>query len=313
MRDKFSKIVLAATLTLALASSATSATAKTYYGPVTQIDDFANGSEVAITGEPWYNYIAKTGGGRASISNEGEVVNPAGYAELKDVSLYISSWDYWAQATIGLDTKNNGVHYNLAQCHINKGFRYKYKGNVHEFALLSSIDGKQARHYETNFSYANNWTEVTVAPSSLSKDEYAEIIMDLDLSKVSQIEWTVRPMVGETVTGYLQIKDFECLRPLYVDENVKEECESTPSSSSGGGDTPIRHTQTASGNLLIKTTANAIMLENLPSNARVEVYNLQGKRLHSTHSANNKTLKIPVQTGMYIIKINNQILRIPVI
>jgi len=42
----------------------------------------------------------------------------------------------------------------------------------------------------------------------------------------------------------------------------------------------------------------------LPSNAKIEVYNLKGKLIYSTHSENSQNLQIPVQTkGVYIIRI----------
>jgi len=61
--------------------------------------------------------------------------------------------------------------------------------------------------------------------------------------------------------------------------------------------------QIATSNIRAKAISNAIMLENLPKNAKVEIYNLQGKHIYSTNSENNQILKIPVQTkGMYIVK-----------
>ena len=48
---------------------------------------------------------------------------------------------------------------------------------------------------------------------------------------------------------------------------------------------------------------NTIILENLPSNTKIEVYNLQGKRIYSGYSENSKILRIGVQTkGIYIVK-----------
>jgi len=81
---------------------------------------------------------------------------------------------------------------------------------------------------------------------------------------------------------------------------------------------PINLPQIASGNLRAQATASAIVLENLPSNAKIEIYNLQGKRIYSNHSENSQILKILVQTkGMYIIKVKfsgeTKSLRIPVI
>jgi len=85
----------------------------------------------------------------------------------------------------------------------------------------------------------------------------------------------------------------------------------TPSSSSIGGSsssgdpTPILLSQTANDNILVKPTANAIMLENLPKNARVETYTLQGKRIYSHNSVNSQILQIQVYTkGIYIVKIS---------
>jgi hypothetical protein len=77
--------------------------------------------------------------------------------------------------------------------------------------------------------------------------------------------------------------------------------------------TPIRLPQIATGNIRVQSTANAIVLENLPKNAKVELYNLQGKQIYSTHSENSQILKIQVQTkGIYVMKTSNQIMRVVV-
>jgi len=53
-------------------------------------------------------------------------------------------------------------------------------------------------------------------------------------------------------------------------------------------------------------TGKTLTLEKLPKNAKIEIYNLQGKLIRSFHSGNSQILKIPVQTkGIYIVKINN--------
>jgi len=62
-------------------------------------------------------------------------------------------------------------------------------------------------------------------------------------------------------------------------------------------------------NILLNTTGNAILLSNLPSNTKVDVYNLQGKLMYSGHSENSQILKIPVQAGMYMVKAGSQKLR----
>jgi hypothetical protein len=98
-----------------------------------------------------------------------------------------------------------------------------------------------------------------------------------------------------TNTGFLEI------------EGVTVEAEPTD---------PIRHSQIASGNIRVQATTNAIVLENLPRNAKVEVYNLQGKQVYSTTSHSplaTSHLKIGVQTkGIYIVKASTQTMRVAV-
>jgi len=63
--------------------------------------------------------------------------------------------------------------------------------------------------------------------------------------------------------------------------------------------------QVASTQISVRAVSYAILLENLSSNAMVELYNLQGKRLHLNYSENSKIMQIPVQTkGMYIVKVS---------
>ncbi len=77
--------------------------------------------------------------------------------------------------------------------------------------------------------------------------------------------------------------------------------------------TPIFKTETpAIVNIAVKTSTNAILLSNLPSNAKVEVYNMQGKRIYSAYPENPKILRIGVQTGIYIVKVNSQTMKIAV-
>ncbi|GBU24229.1 hypothetical protein R83H12_00857 [Fibrobacteria bacterium R8-3-H12] len=89
--------------------------------------------------------------------------------------------------------------------------------------------------------------------------------------------------------------------------------DTTPSSSSGT-ETPIftNRENPRIGRIGVQTTANSILLSNLPPNAKVEVYNLQGKRIYSSHSGNSQILKILVQTGVYVVKTNTQTTKIAV-
>jgi hypothetical protein len=86
------------------------------------------------------------------------------------------------------------------------------------------------------------------------------------------------------------------------------------SSSSSDGASPVIISRIASGQTIIQATSNAILLENLPQNAKVQIYNLQGRRIYSNNNHENPLiLKIMVQTkGLYFIKINNAITRVVV-
>jgi PKD repeat protein len=75
--------------------------------------------------------------------------------------------------------------------------------------------------------------------------------------------------------------------------------------------TPIRLSQIAGMNILAQATGKAILLQNLPSNAKVEAYNLQGKQIYFGNSGNSQTLQIAVRTkGMYIVKVNREVLKV---
>jgi len=64
--------------------------------------------------------------------------------------------------------------------------------------------------------------------------------------------------------------------------------------------------------LSAQTTGNAIIIGNVPSNARLEVYNLQGKRIHSGRSTANTHTVYVQSKGVYFIRVDKQTLRIVV-
>jgi hypothetical protein len=66
-------------------------------------------------------------------------------------------------------------------------------------------------------------------------------------------------------------------------------------------------------NIKARTQGNTIILENLPKNTKVKVYNLQGKLVYSAYPENPQILKILVQTkGVYVVKIGTQTMRVVV-
>jgi endoglucanase len=76
---------------------------------------------------------------------------------------------------------------------------------------------------------------------------------------------------------------------------------------------PIAIPKTASSQIKVQAISNSIVLENLPRNANVEVYNLHGKLIYSANSVNSQILKIPVQTkGLYIVKTGNEVINVPI-
>jgi len=91
----------------------------------------------------------------------------------------------------------------------------------------------------------------------------------------------------------------------------------TPSSSSvGGSSSSILGSSSSSETTPIRQINNTIVLENLPAGTKIEVYDLQGKRIYSTTSHSplaTSHLKIEVQTkGMYIVKAGTQTMRVAV-
>jgi len=76
--------------------------------------------------------------------------------------------------------------------------------------------------------------------------------------------------------------------------------------------TPAIPPQLAKITIQASSANKTIVLQNMPANAKVEIYNLQGKRIYFANSENSKILRIPVQTGVYIVKIGNQTLRVAV-
>ncbi|MDR0516057.1 MAG: T9SS type A sorting domain-containing protein, partial [Fibromonadaceae bacterium] len=70
--------------------------------------------------------------------------------------------------------------------------------------------------------------------------------------------------------------------------------------------TPIRTPQIASSNIHAYAMGNNIVLQNLPSGAKVEVFDLRGRGVACNALAINNTITIPMQAkGIYIVKIGN--------
>ncbi|MDR0517823.1 MAG: putative Ig domain-containing protein [Fibromonadaceae bacterium] len=67
------------------------------------------------------------------------------------------------------------------------------------------------------------------------------------------------------------------------------------------------------GNARAYAQGSAIVLENIPQNSKVEVYNLKGRQVYSGSSGNSETLRVQVQAkGMYVVKANKTAYRVSV-
>jgi hypothetical protein len=93
-----------------------------------------------------------------------------------------------------------------------------------------------------------------------------------------------------------------------------------PSSSSGGNrsssssanTTPINAPKAVSGPLFAYATGKTIVLENVPSGAKIEIYNLRGEQVHSGRAYGIRPdMGFMVQTkGVYFVKVNSRTLRV---
>ena len=217
--------------------------------PETVIWSSEDKSDVARTGESWYNFVATSGSGTASISNLDNPIDENGYAGILGVNLDLKdSWNNWGQATLVLDAKNNGVDYDFAQC--SGGFSYTYKDSTESHHRFSThypayyVDRFGRDDYSPSVSFykeaapSNNGWITNIMKSPFERDEYDEAYqycdgdhgtagqcygtyplrdIQFDWSKVKNIQWTIRPIFEwelRGMRGSLQISEVKCLGDL---------------------------------------------------------------------------------------------------
>jgi len=125
----------------------------------------------------------------------------------------------------------------------------------------------------------------------------------------------IKPQVTVTCNGTL-LTEFTDYR-LEYETNIAANGRVTVVGINSYGGTVIKDFEILGGTTkIIRTyaTGNTIILENVPTNTKVEVYNLQGKLIHSVRAENFQPLcQIPVHTkGLYIAKIGNEVVKIAV-
>jgi hypothetical protein len=141
-----------------------------------------------------------------------------------------------------------------------------------------------------------------------------------DNTRKAKYKYKIKIKDGIT-TASVDTKHFNITNPRMVEtlgygtpsSSSARSSSSAARSSSSMGSTPINNV-TLAGPIGVHAKGNAIIVENLPSNARIEVYSLQGKLITTSHSPLITNLTIPIQTkGMYIVKINKSLFRVLVI
>ena len=215
--------------------------------------------------------------------------------------LYISSVRYNPDDPTIVDKENCGIEaMDLA---------------THEFETIYNKDGgvsEMAFDEENEIIYASVYLRfgtTPVLPISITSKTAGNRLPGITDSYNGLVYYSETAKVFSTDTKNLKVYDVATKKtatintalPSYSLAIVKFEENS-----------PIRR-HIVYANLTVKTLNNAIQLGNLPANAKIEVFNLSGRRINILNSGNSQILKIQVQAkGMYIVKINNMVLRVPV-
>jgi hypothetical protein len=164
---------------------------------------------------------------------------------------------------------------------------------------------------ETSSDKVAEGSDYTVKPNAFTQTGYTFTVWNTepDGNGIDHEEGEEFSNVTADITLYAQWVEVtsssssEATPSSSSEEPSSSSSEETSSSSSGDG-TPIRLPQIAGAPISVHATSNAIILQNLPTNAKVEVYNLQGKRVYMNNPVNPLIMKIKVQTkGIYIVKV----------
>jgi len=189
------------------------------------IDDFEDGDNFANTGERWGSFSM----GNATYSNEGNLINQTEkHAELIGMTASMNNWQApFSGVALELPTQNNGDTYDLSQC---ESFSYEYKSNVgHRFSLMVGTTEYNGYTGTPNYDFSeitasSSWKEVTFANGKFAQGDNIE--RAVDLSTVTAMRWTVRPlgqMPWTILNSDLQIRNFKCSGNLDLSNTPKTE------------------------------------------------------------------------------------------
>ncbi|MCL2688290.1 MAG: cellulase family glycosylhydrolase [Chitinispirillia bacterium] len=173
-----------------------------------------------------------------------------------------------------------GIHHAidwLAE-HCKFGLAYTYKGAAHSFRIEQSNVRNYATHMTEYTRQTDEWTEVVVPWSGFIQPGWNTIPVAVNPDSIEAISWYVERPAG--TAGEFWIKDVYCL------------CD-----ADGGKWISVRNqgARTSSAvSPLVKIAGRNLQLR-LPSDGRVDVYTINGKRV--------RTMKFP--QGNHNIRINN--------
>ena len=212
------------------------------------IDDFEDGNGIANTGleDFWYAYTDVGNKGASTIGNDLDdednyiVVFPTAAAAgdygagLTNISLKQGQNENDPYVALGLDVSGG-----LAGC---KTITYSYKGAAHSFKVVMEGDGDEDgdgvsdltgwnRHKGTKTGTTTWKTATYIVPGDLAQESGWGINVDLDISKVVQLQWEV---TSTTAANYFYIDDLKCIGMDIVPVVIPDESSSStkPKSSS---------------------------------------------------------------------------------
>ena len=231
-----------------VSSSSTASSASQGGNPL--IDDFEDGNGIANTGleDFWYAYTDVGNKGASTIGNTKDdddnyiVVIPAAAAGgsdygagLTNISLNKGQNTNAPYVALGLDVAGG-----LAGC---KTITYKYKGAAHSFKVVmegdTDEDGDGAsdltgwNRHKGSKTGTTSWTTATyIVPGDLAQESGWGVNVDLDISKVVQLQWEV---TSTTAANYFYIDDLKCegmdIVPVVIPDD-ESSSSTTPKSSS---------------------------------------------------------------------------------
>ncbi|MCL2282085.1 MAG: T9SS type A sorting domain-containing protein, partial [Fibromonadales bacterium] len=173
-------------------------------------------------------------------------------------------------------------------------------------AFIDSISEVLAPHAQANFTTGLYETTSSYKPT-IPKTE-AEYKTEVGKLKTW---WNSRMTFFNTEVNNLSASS--CVKSPSSSSAAPSSSSTMPSSSSA---TPSSSSNVASSSssastsaIPIKAEPSAIVLQNVPEDAKIEIYSLQGKRIYSRDAMHRVStrgkLQIPVQTkGIYIVKVS---------